>query len=45
LQKGIENKILINITGNTIRLLPPLIINESEVSELVDKVCNLIDEL
>ena len=45
LQKGIENKILINITGNTIRLLPPLIINESEVFELVDKVCNLIDEL
>ena len=45
LQKGIENKILINITGNTIRLLPPLIINEIEVSELVDKVCNLIDEL
>ena len=45
LQKGIENKILINITGNTIRLLPPLIINESEVCELVDKVCNLIDEL
>ena len=45
LQKGIENKILINITGNTIRLLPPLIINESEVYELVDKVCNLIDEL
>jgi len=44
-QKGIENKILINITGNTIRLLPPLIINESEVCELVDKVCNLIDEL
>lgn len=45
LQKGLENKILINITGNTIRLLPPLIINESEVCELVDKVCNLIDEL
>jgi acetylornithine aminotransferase len=45
LQKGIENKILINITGNTIRLLPPLIINESDVCELVDKVCNLIDEL
>ena len=45
LQKGIENKILINITGNTIRLLPPLISNESEVCELVDKVCNLIDEL
>ena len=45
LKKGLENKILINITGNTIRLLPPLIINESEVCELVDKVCNLIDEL
>jgi acetylornithine aminotransferase len=45
LQKGIENNILINITGNTIRLLPPLIINEIEVCELVDKVCNLIDEL
>jgi len=45
LQRALENKLLINITGQTIRLLPPLIISMNEADILINKVCNLIEEL
>ncbi len=45
LQKALNNKLLINITGQTIRLLPPLIINQSDADILINKVSNLINTL
>jgi len=45
LQRALENKLLINITGKTIRLLPPLVINKDEAGILVSKVCSLVKEL
>jgi acetylornithine aminotransferase len=40
---GLEAKILINVTAeNVVRLLPPLIINETEVKELVSRLVPLI---
>ena len=40
---ALENGLLINVTaGNTIRLLPPLVINESQATELAEGVANLI---
>lgn len=45
LQRALENKLLINITGKTIRLLPPLVINKDEAGILVSKVCSLVEEL
>ncbi len=40
---GLEAKILINVTAeNVVRLLPPLIINETEVKELVSRLAPLI---
>ena len=42
-QLALDNGLLINVTaGNTIRLLPPLVINESEATELAEGVANLI---
>ncbi len=39
-----EERLLINVTaGNIIRLLPPLVLNESEADELVDRVCRLVE--
>ncbi len=44
-QRGLDAGLLINVTaGNTIRLLPPLVINESEARELADGVAALIRE-
>ncbi len=41
--KAIENKLLINVAaGNTIRLLPPLIMNDEEATLMVKKVTSLI---
>jgi acetylornithine aminotransferase len=45
LQRALEKKLLINITGKTIRLLPPLVINKDEAGILVSKVCSLVEEL
>jgi len=45
LQQALKNKLLINITGQTIRLLPPLIINKDEADILVKKVCDLVKEI
>ena len=42
LQKALDDKILINITGNSIRMLPPLIINKKEVDTMLEKVLKLI---
>ena len=42
-QTALENGLLINVTaGNTIRLLPPLVINEAEATELAEGVASLI---
>ncbi|NQY43174.1 MAG: aspartate aminotransferase family protein [Legionellales bacterium] len=42
---GIENNILINVTSEkVIRLLPPLIINQEESSELVAKLSDTLDK-
>jgi len=45
LQLALNNKLLINITGQTIRLLPPLVINKGEVDILIHKLCGLIEAL
>ena len=45
-QRGLEAGLLINVTaGNTVRLLPPLTINESEARELAGGVADLIRTL
>lgn len=42
---GLANGVLFNVTADTvIRLLPPLIINESEIDELVKRVCKTIND-
>jgi acetylornithine aminotransferase len=45
LQQALDKKILINITGRTIRLLPPLIINKEQANKIVDTICQLVNEL
>jgi acetylornithine aminotransferase len=44
LQKALEDKLLINITGNSIRILPPLIITQQEVDILIKKIIKLIND-
>jgi len=44
-QRGLDAGLLINVTaGNTVRLLPPLVINETEARELAEGVARLIRE-
>jgi len=43
LQKALEDELLINITGNSIRMLPPLIITQKEVDILIKKIIKLIN--
>ncbi len=43
LNAALDKKLLINITGQSIRLLPPLIINKTEVDTIINTVCELID--
>jgi len=43
LQNALEDHFLINITGNSIRMLPPLIINQQEVDIMLEKVIKLIN--
>ena len=43
LQKALEDELLINITGNSIRMLPPLIITQQEVDFLIKKIIKLIN--
>ncbi|MCH9645351.1 MAG: aspartate aminotransferase family protein [Proteobacteria bacterium] len=45
LQQALDKKVLINITGQSIRLLPPLIINKEQADEMVDTICQLVSEL
>ena len=45
LQQALDKKILINITGQSIRLLPPFIINKEQADEMVDTICQLVSEL
>ncbi len=42
-KKALKDRLLINITGSSIRLLPPLIINKEEIDILISKLVNLID--
>lgn len=43
--KALEQHLLINVTaGNVVRLLPPLIINDEEADEIVEKVSKLIKQ-
>ena len=43
---ALEQGLLINVTrGNTIRLLPPLIIDKAQAEEIVSKVCGLVESL
>lgn len=44
-QKALEKRLLINVThGTVIRLLPALNINQQEADQLIDGVCQLIEE-
>jgi len=43
LQKALEDELLINITGNSIRMLPPLIITREEADILIKKIIKLIN--
>ena len=41
-QKALDDHLLINITGNSIRMLPPLIITKKEIDILIKKILKLI---
>ena len=43
LENALKDNFLINITGKTIRLLPPLIINQTEVDIMIEKLISLIN--
>jgi acetylornithine aminotransferase len=45
LQQALEKKLLINITGQSIRLLPPLIMNKTQADIMINTVCELINAL
>ena len=42
LQKALDDQLLINIAGNSIRMLPPLIISIEEVDVLINKIVKLL---
>ena len=42
---SLEQKLLINITGRTIRILPPLIIKKHEADIIINTLCTLINKL
>jgi acetylornithine aminotransferase len=42
---ALQNKLLINVTAdNVIRLLPPLVINEQQTSEIADRLVKSIKQ-
>ena len=44
-QKGLQRELLVNvIAGNTIRLLPPLILSDAEADDLADRVIDLVSD-
>lgn len=45
LQQALDQQLLINITGQSIRLLPPLIMNTQQADSMIDTICKLIDAL
>ena len=45
LQLALEEKLLLNITGQTIRLLPPLILTKSEANTLVEIIVTLLKKI
>ncbi len=45
LNAALDKKLLLNITGQSIRLLPPLIINKAEADTIINTVCALIDDV
>jgi len=45
LNAALEKKLLINITGQSIRLLPPLIMGKAEADIMINTICELIDAL
>ncbi|MDC0888924.1 aspartate aminotransferase family protein [Candidatus Thioglobus sp.] len=45
LQQALDKKLLINITGQSIRLLPPLIINKEQADEMIDIICEIVGQL
>ena len=46
MKTALEHKLLLNVTsGNVIRLLPPLNITEQEADQIVDIVCQLVENL
>tara|TARA_A100001011_G_scaffold336175_1_gene365558 strand:+ start:197 stop:1363 length:1167 start_codon:yes stop_codon:yes gene_type:complete len=45
-EKALQNKLVINVTKeNTIRMLPPLIINKPEIDIIVKTLCKIIGEI
>jgi acetylornithine/N-succinyldiaminopimelate aminotransferase len=45
LNAALDDKLLINITGNTIRMLPPLILSKDEVDIIIEKLTKLLNNL
>ncbi|MBA5249849.1 MAG: aspartate aminotransferase family protein [Gammaproteobacteria bacterium] len=45
LNAALQKHLLINITGNSIRLLPPLILNQNEADVIINTLGELISEL
>jgi len=43
LNAALDKKLLLNITGQSIRLLPPLVITKTEADIIINTVCELID--
>ena len=43
LNAALDKKLLLNITGQSIRLLPPLIMGKAEADIMINTVCELID--
>ena len=41
-KKALKDKLLINVTGSSIRMLPPLIINKKEVDTIISKLLTLL---
>ena len=42
-EKALKNKLLINVTsGNVIRLLPPLVMNEEEADQVASILANVL---
>ena len=46
IKQAFDRKLLLNVTADSvIRLLPPLIINQSEADLIVNTVCDLIKQI